>query len=67
VVAMGMQALADTMLRSIGWLLLQVDLKNASIHRPAITNALEQQCPSMLPWVRLAFQPLPQLVGREAI
>jgi len=49
--------------------LLQVDLKNAftSIHRPAILNALEQRCPSMLPWVRQAFQPAPLLVGREVI
>jgi len=46
-----------------------VDLKNAfnSIHRPTILNALEQRCPSILPWVRQAFQPAPLLVGREVI
>jgi len=69
VVEMGVQALADTLQGSTGWLLLQVDLKNAFnyIHRPAILNALEQRCPSMLPWVRQAFQPAPLLVGREVI
>jgi len=48
VVAMGVQALADTLHGSTGWLLLQVDLNNAfnSIHRPAILDALEQRCPS---------------------
>jgi len=67
--AMGVQALADTLHNSTGWLLLQVDLKNAfnSIHRPAILEALEQRCPSMLPWVRQAFQPAPLLVGREVV
>jgi len=51
VVAMGVQALADTLHDSTGWLLLQVDLKNAfnSIHLTAILDALEQRCPSMLP------------------
>jgi len=46
-----------------------VDLKNAfsSIARPAILEALEHQCPSMMPWVRQAFQPAPLLVGREVI
>jgi len=54
VVAMGVQTLADTLNGSTGWMLLQVDLKNAfnSIQRPAILDALEQRCPSMLPWVR---------------
>jgi len=72
VVAMGVQALADTLHGSTGWLLLQVDLKNAFnyINRPAILDALEQRCPcsmSMLPWVRQAFQPAPLLVGRKVI
>jgi len=69
VVAMGVQALADTLHGSTGWLLLQVDLKNAfnSIHRPAILEALEQRRPSMLPWMRQAFQPAPLLVGREVV
>jgi len=69
VVAMGVQALADTLHGSTGWLLLQVDLKNAfnSIHRPAILEALEQRCPSMLPWVRQDLQPAPLLVGREVV
>jgi len=42
VVAMGVQALADTLHGSTGWLMMQVDLKNAfnSIHRPAILDAL---------------------------
>jgi len=50
-------------------LLLQVDFRNAfkSINRPAIMDALEQRCPSMLPWVRQAFQPAPLLVGGEVI
>jgi len=54
---------------STGWLLLQVDLKNAfnSIARPAILEALERLCPSMMPWVRQAFQPASLLVGREVI
>jgi len=62
VVTMGVQALADTLHGSTGWLLLQVDLKNAfnSIHRPAILEAL-------LTWVRQAFQPAPLLVGREVV
>jgi len=69
VVAMGVQALADTLHGSIRLLMLQVDLKNAinSIHRPAILDALERQCHSMLPWVRQAFQPAPLLVGLEVI
>jgi len=69
VVAMGVQALTDTLHGSTGWLLLQVDLKKAftSIHRPAILDALEQRCPSMLPWVRQALQPAPLIVGREVI
>jgi len=68
-VAMGVQALADTLQGSTRWLLLQVDLKNAfkSIHQPAILNALEQRCPSMLPWVHQAFQPAPLLMGRDVI
>jgi len=46
-----------------------VDLKNAfnSLQRPAILEALEQRCPSILPWLRQAFQPAPMLVGREVI
>jgi len=66
---MGVQALVDTLHGSTGWQWLQVDLKNAlnSIHRPAILDALEQRCPSMLPWVRQTFQPAPLLVGREVI
>jgi len=69
VVAMGVQALSDTLHGSIRCLSLQVDLKNTfnSIPRPAILYALEQRCPSMLPWVRQAFQPAPLLVGREVI
>jgi len=69
VVAMGVQALADTQHGSTGWLLLQVDLKKAfnSIHRLAILEALEQRCPSLLPRVREAFQPAPLLVGREVV
>lgn len=41
VVAMGVEAVADSLHRCTGWLLLQVDLKNAfnSIHRSAILNA----------------------------
>jgi len=51
VVAMGVQALADTLNGSTEWLMLQVDLKNAlnSIHRPAILHALERQCPYVTP------------------
>jgi len=69
VVAMGVQAQVDALHGSTGWLLLQVDLKNAfkSIVRPAILEALELHCPSMTPWVRQAFQPAPLLVGREVI
>jgi len=57
VVAMGMQAQVDSLHGSTGWLLLQVDLKNASnsIAWPEILEALERQCPSMMPWVRQAF------------
>jgi len=68
-VAMGVQALADTLYGSTRWLLLQLDLQNAFnyVHRPAILTALEQRCPSMLPWVRQAFHPAPLLVGREGI
>jgi len=49
--------------------LLQVDLRNAfnSIARPAILEAIERLCPSLMPWVRQAFQPAPLLVGREVI
>jgi len=69
VMAMGVQAQVDALHGSTGWLVLQVDLKNAfnSIARPAILEALEHQCPSMTPWVRQAFQPAPLLVGREVI
>jgi len=54
VVAMEVQAQVDALHGSTGWLLLQVDLKNAfnSIARPAILEVLEHQCPSMTPWVR---------------
>jgi len=64
---MGVQAQVDALHGSTGWLLLQLELKNAfnSIARPAILKALEGQCPSMMPWVRQAFQPAPLLVGRE--
>jgi len=46
-----------------------VDLENAfnSIARPAILEALERLCPSMMPWLRQAFHPAPMLVGREVI
>jgi len=69
VVAMGGQSQSDTLHGSTGWLLLQVDLKNAfnSIHRPTILDALELRCPSMLLWVRQAFHPAPLLVRREVI
>jgi len=69
VVAMGVLALAEPMHGSTWWLLLQVDLKNAfsSIHRPTILEALEQRCPSLLPWVRQAFQPAPLLLGLEVV
>jgi len=64
---MGVQAQVEALNGSTGWLLMQLDLKNAfnSISRPAILEALERQCPSMTPWVRQAFQPAPPLVGRE--
>jgi len=69
VVAMGMQAQVDALHRSSGWLLLQVDLKNAfnSIARPEVLKSLERLSTSMMPWVRQAFQPAPLLVGREVI
>jgi len=69
VVAMGVLALTDTLHGSTGWLLLQVDLKNAfkSLNRPAIMDAVEVWCPSMLPWVRQACQAAPLLLGREVI
>jgi len=46
---------------STGWLLLQVELKNAfnSMAPQAFLEALERQCPSMIPWVRQAFCPRP--------
>jgi len=42
VVAMGVQALAETLHGGTGWLLLRVDLRNAfnSLHRRAILNAV---------------------------
>jgi len=63
----GSAAQVDALHGSTGWLLLQVDLKNAmnSIARPAILDALERLCPSIMPWPRQAFQPAPMLVGRE--
>jgi len=66
---MGVQAQVDALQGSTRWLLLQVDLRNAfnSITRPAILEAMERVCPSMMPWVRQAFQPAPLLVGREVI
>ena len=66
---MGVQAQVDALHGSTGWLLLQVDLRNAfnSIARPAIMEAIERLCPSMMPWVRQTFQPAPLLVGREVI
>jgi len=69
VVAMGVQTMVDALHGSTGSLLLQVNLKNAfnSIARPAILEALERLCPSMMPWVRQAFQPAPLLVEREVI
>jgi len=47
VVAMGVQAQVDSLHGSTGWLLLQVDLKNAfnSIARPAILESRERLCP----------------------
>jgi len=67
--AMGVQAQLDALHGSTGWLLLQVDLRNAfnSIARPAVLEAFERLCPSMMPWVRQAFQPAPLLFGREVI
>jgi len=66
---MGVQVHVDALHGSTGWLLLQLDLKNAfnSIHRPAILGALEQRCPAMLPWVRQASWPATLLVGWEGI
>jgi len=66
VVAMGVQAQVDALHGSTGWLLLQMYLRNAfnSIARPAILEAIERLCPSLMPWVRQAFQPAPLLVGR---
>jgi len=66
---MGVQAQVYALHGSTGCLLLQVDLKNAfnSIARPANIEALEQQCPTMTPWVCQAFQPAPLLIGREVI
>jgi len=57
VVAMGVQAQVDALHGSTGWLLLKVDLKNAFhfIARPAILGTLELLCPSMMMWVRQAF------------
>jgi len=68
-VAMGVQAHVNALHGSTGWLLLQVDLKTASnpISRPAILEALERQCPSMMPNVRQAFQPAYLLAGLEVI
>jgi len=65
-VAMEVQTQVDALHGSTWWLLLQVDLKNAlkSIARPAILEAIERLFPSMMPWVRQAFQPSPLLVGR---
>jgi len=34
---------------------------------PAILDALERQCQSMMPWVRQSFHPASSLVGREVI
>jgi len=66
---MGVQVHVDALHGSTGWLLLQLDLKNAfnSIHRPAILGALEQRYPAMLPWVRQASWPATLLVGWEGI
>jgi len=63
---MGVQAQVDALHGSTGWLLLQVEHKNAfnSIHRPHILGALEQRCPAILPLVRQPSQPAPLLVGR---
>jgi len=46
VVAIGVQGQRDALHGSTGWLLLQVDLRNAlnSIARPAILEALERLC-----------------------
>jgi len=64
---MGVQALVEGPHGSTGWLLLQVNLKNAfnSIQHPKFLDALSQRCLSMLPWVRQAFRPAPLLVYRE--
>jgi len=69
VVAMGVQAQVDALHGGTGWLLLQMDLRNAfnSIARPAILEAIERLCPSMMPWVRQTFHLAPLLVGREVI
>jgi len=69
VVAIGLQAQVDALHGITGYLLLQVDLKNAfnSIALPAILEAIERLCASMMPWARQAFQPAPLLVGREVI
>jgi len=66
---MGVQAQVDALHGSTGLILLQVDLKIAlnSTVRRAILEALEPTCPSMMPWVRQAFQPAPLLVGQEVI
>jgi len=37
------------------------------IARPAILEALEHLCPSMMQYVRQAFQPAPLLFGRKVI
>jgi len=52
VVTIGLQAQVDTLHGSTGWLLLQVDLKNA------FNSTI---------WVRQAFQPASLLVGREVM
>jgi len=67
VVAVGVQAHVDALHGSTGWLLLQVDLRNAfnSIARPVILEALEHKCPSMIPWLRQASQPRPYWFGER--
>jgi len=62
---MGVQSHVYALYGSTGWLLLQVDLKNASnsIARETILGALERLCPCMMPWVRQAFQPAPPPAG----
>jgi len=69
VLAMGVQAQVDALHGSTWWLLLQKDLRNAfnSMAWPAILEAIDRLCPSMMPWMRQAFQPAPLLVGRELI